>query len=216
MIVDLSHPLRPGERTYSWMPATAMHEFLSRQASRERYAAGTEFVIHQFEVMGNSGTYLDAPLHRHAEGADLASLPIERLVHLPATVIDARAVGHAAIPAASIADLEPAGHAVLFWTGTDVDWGRQSYSEAAPYIDEELARALVEAGVWLVGIDAQNVDDQRGGTRPAHTVLLGAGIPIVENLTGLERLPESGCRFSAAPVAMVGGSAFPVRAFAVI
>jgi kynurenine formamidase len=73
---------------------------------------------------------------------------------------------------------------------------------------------LIAARVRLVGVDFGNVDDTGDLSRPAHTGLLGAGIPIVENLRGLGRLPREGFVFSAPPLGIVHGAAFPVRAFA--
>jgi arylformamidase len=67
----------------------------------------------------------------------------------------------------------------------------------------------------LVGIDSLNIDDtESGGERPAHTVLLGAGVHVVEHLTRLGDVPETGARFTAAPPAVEGFGTFPVRAFA--
>jgi arylformamidase len=218
-LVELSHVLIPGQATYSWLPAPRMTEFLSREASRTRYSPGTEFLIHQVEVIGNSGTYLDAPSHRHADGVDLAELPLERLAHLPGLVVDVRApAGRAMEPSllSGLRETEIRGSAVLFATGWDRYWGTKEYPSGAPFIGEALASVLVERGVALVGIDALNVDDTDDPARPAHSILLGAGIPVVENLCHLDQLPEKGFRFTAAPVRIAGGSAFPVRAFAVI
>jgi arylformamidase len=218
-LVDLSQTLVPGQETYSWLPAPKMTEFLSRKASRSRYAPGTEFLIHQIELIGNSGTYLDSPFHRHADGLDLAELPLERLAHLPGVVVDARVfreqeMGPALLRVYSADELR--GCAVLFTTGWDQYWGTEAYPSGAPFIGESLASVLEERGVALVGIDALNVDDAGNPARPAHTILLGAGIPIVENLRQLDQLPEKGFRFTAAPVRIAEGSAFPVRAFAVV
>jgi arylformamidase len=218
-LVVLGHSLVPGQETYSWLPAPKMTEFLSREASRARYAPGTEFLIHQFELIGNSGTYLDSPFHRHADGLDLAELPLERLAHLPGVVVDARAPGERALGPALLKDYSAdglRGCAVLFATDWDRYWGTAEYPRGAPFIGEALASLLAERGVALVGIDALNVDDTDDPARPAHTILLGAGIPIVENLCQLDQLPAKGFRFTAAPVRIAGGSAFPVRAFAVV
>lgn len=218
-LVELSHVLVPGQATYSWLPAPRMTEFLSREASRERYAPGTEFVIHQIEVIGNSGTYLDAPFHRHADGEDLAALPLERVAYLPGVVVGVPEDGERSIAPGLLSELAEEGlrgSAVLFNTGWDRYWGMEQYPSGAPFIGGELAALLVERGVALIGIDALNVDDTDDTARPAHTILLGAGIPIVENLCNLNQLPESGFRFSAVPVRIAGGSAFPVRAFAVV
>ena len=217
-LVDLSHALTPGESAYSWLPGPDLSEFVSREESRARYAAGTEFVIHRIELIGNSGTYLDAPFHRHADGLDLAALPLERLGHLPGIVIDATSGGAYQLERAFAMRERgsPRGHAVLFRTGWDRHWGTAAYASGHPFITEALARELVDEGIALVGIDALNVDDINDLARPAHTILLGAGIPIVESLCRLGELPAAGFHFTAAPVAMEGCGAFPVRAFALV
>ena len=83
------------------------------------------------------------------------------------------------------------GKAVLLHTGGDRHWGTPAYADDAPYLTEAGARRLVEQRAALVGIDAINIDDTTGGGhRPAHSVLLEAGIPIVEHLTGLDQVPR--------------------------
>jgi kynurenine formamidase len=99
-------------------------------------------------------------------------------------------------------------------TGWDARWGSEEYWSGAPFLPETVVERLVRAEVQLVGVDFGNVDDTADLARPAHTGLLEAGIPIVENLRGLEQLPREGFVFSAPPIALVGGAAFPVRAFA--
>lgn len=217
-VVDLSHEIVPGEQTYPWLPAPRLSEFLSREESRQRYAPGTEFVIHQIELIGNSGTYLDAPLHRHVEGADLAGLPLGRIADLPAVVLDVSSAAARRIEPSALAAIgdDTRGRAVLLRTGWDRKWGADDYAGGSPFLGEAAARWLAARGVALVGIDALNVDDTGDAARPAHTILLGAGIPIVENLCNLEALPPTGARFSAVPARVRGCSAFPVRAFAVV
>jgi kynurenine formamidase len=216
-IIDLSHPLVDGEQTYPWLPAPRVTELVSREASRLRYAAGTEFVIHAIEVTGNSGTYVDAPFHRYPIGADLAELPLARVANLPGIVIPVGHLGRSIGPE-TILELNGAvnGAAVLFRTGWDRLWGTSGYQADAPHLTREAAEALVERGAKLVGIDALNIDDTGDLTRPAHSVLLGAGIPIVENLCQPQLLPEGGFRFFAVPAAIRGCGAFPVRAFALL
>jgi kynurenine formamidase len=109
-----------------------------------------------------------------------------------------------------------AGCAVLLHTGGDAAWGSADYARDAPYLTESGARWLVEHGARLVGIDSVNIDSTDTGERPAHTVLLAAGIPVVEHLTGLDQLPPTGARFSAAPPRVAGFGTFPVRAYATV
>ncbi|MBA2518801.1 MAG: cyclase family protein [Chloroflexia bacterium] len=217
-LVDLSHPLVSGQHTYPWLPAPEVTEFLSRDASRARYAAGTEFAIHQVLLIGNSGTYIDSPFHRFADGVDLADLPLERMADLPGTRIDVSVGPERTIEPSLLAghDATLIGGAVLFQTGWDNKWRTAAYPTGAPFITRATAQALVDCGVWLVGIDALNADDTDDPARPAHSLLLDAGIPIVENLSGLDRLPATGFRFFAVPAPVQGCGSFPVRAFAIV
>ncbi|MFF1633630.1 cyclase family protein [Leifsonia sp. NPDC058248] len=216
-VVDLSHRIRAGLVTYPGLPAPTITPHLTREDSRARYAPGTEFAMDIITMIGNTGTYLDSPFHRFADGGDLASLDLATLVDLPAEVFHVSDAGSRGIPAEVFYDRELAGTAVLLHTGWDAHFGTPGYVTGSPYLTEEGARHLVAAGVQLVGIDALNIDDtESGGERPAHTLLLEAGIHVVEHLTGLGAVPARGARFTAAPPAVEGFGTFPVRAYAVI
>jgi len=217
-IVDLSHSIRAGLVTYPGLPAPVVRPYLTRADSRERYAPGTEFAIDVMELIGNTGTYLDSPYHRYEDGADLASLRLETLVGLPAEVFhltDAWSPSRRGIDAVALADRGLRGAAVLLHTGWDRHFGTPEYGRGAPFLTRDGAEHLIEQGVALVGIDSLNIDDvESGGERPAHTLLLAAGVHVVEHLTGLGALPPHGARFTAAPPAIEGFGTFPVRAFA--
>ncbi|MPT14611.1 MAG: cyclase family protein [Microbacterium sp.] len=219
-VVDLSHPIAEGMVTYPGLPAPTITPHLTRAASRERYAPGTEFAMDVITMIGNTGTYLDAPFHRYADGADLASLNLDTLVELPAEVFhlrDAWTLERRGIRAATLADRELRGSAVLLDTGWSRLFGTPAYGTGSPFLTDDAARFLVDAGVRLVGIDALNIDDtESGGERPAHSILLAAGVHVVEHLTALDRLPARGARFTAAPPAIRGFGTFPVRAFATV
>lgn len=217
-IVDLSHPIRAGLVTYPGLPAPVITPHLTREDSRAKYAPGTEFAMDVVTMIGNTGTYLDSPFHRYAEGADLAGLDLATLVGLRAEVVrfdqstDASARG---IRPESFAGRDLRGAAVLLHTGWDRHFGTAEYAHGAPFLTAEGARALIDAGATLVGIDSLNIDDtESGGERPAHTLLLGAGVHVVEHLTRLGDVPERGAFFTAAPPAFEGFGTFPVRAFA--
>jgi arylformamidase len=215
--VELSHVIEAGMTTYPGLPGPAITPHLTWADSRSRYAAGTEFSMDRIDMIGQTGTYLDAPRHRYEGGADLSGIPLGRLADLPATVVRTLGSGRRGV---TVADLEPlilAGHAVLLHTGGDRHWGTPEYAVDAPYLTADAAQLLVERGAALVGIDSVNIDDASAasaGERPAHSILLAAGIPIVEHLTGLEQLPPTGARFTAAPPRISGFGTFPVRAFA--
>jgi arylformamidase len=218
-LVELSHPIVAGMTTYPGLPAPEISSHLAREASRAVYAEGTQFTIDRISMVGNTGTYIDSPWHRYADGTDLAELPLSSFALLDAVV--ARTVGSKdrAVDVGSLAALDVAGKAVLLHTGGDAAWGTPGYADDAPYLTEAAARFLVERKARLVGIDSVNIDntDQTsGGRRPAHTLLLAAGIPIVEHLTGLEQLPPRGATFTAAPPRISSFGTFPVRAFAMV
>ncbi len=213
-LVDLSHPILPGMTTYPGLPGPVLSDFLSREGSRGRYAPGTSFAIARVEMVANTGTYLDAPFHRFAEGADVAGLPLERLADLEGLVVEKGA--KRAFDASDFDGRDLAGKAVLLSSGWDAHWGTPAYFEGHPYLTRAGARALAAAGAALVGIDSLNIDDTADGERPAHTHLLAAGIPIVEHLRGLAALSGIGFRFHCAPAPFRGMGSFPVRAYAVI
>jgi len=213
-VVDLSHRIRAGLNTYPGLPAPVITPHLTRAQSREKYAPGTEFAMDVITMIGNTGTYLDSPFHRYADGADLAGLDLATLVGLPAEVFDLDSTERG-IDVAALAGRDLQGTAVLLHTGWDRHFGSAEYGSGAPYLTAQGAQYLIDAGAVLVGIDSVNIDDtESGGERPAHTLLLGAGVHVVEHLTNLGALPSSGARFTAAPPAIEGFGTFPVRAFA--
>ena len=211
-LIDLSHTIEEGMITYKGLPAPLICDHLSREASRANYEAGTEFQIGRIEMVGNTGTYLDSPFHRYADGEDLSDIGLDRVAALPGIVV--RAPDMQAIDADRFEDRDLAGKAVLVHTGWARHWRTDAYFEDHPFLTEDAAAFLVEAGVALVGIDSHNIDDTRTRARPAHTLLLGAGIPICEHMRGLELLPDAGFRFTAAPPKVKAFGTFPVRAFA--
>jgi kynurenine formamidase len=200
-------------------PQPALEELLSREASERNYAPGTSFIIHRYVFVGNTGTYLDSPFHRFADGEDLSSLDLAATVNIAGVVVDARehvAAGRPGVGVEAFAGLDLAGRAVLIATGWDAFWSRPEYLENKPFLDAAGAEFLRESGVVLVGIDNWNIDDVTDRARPAHSILLRAGIPIVENLRGLDQLIGESFRFFAAPLPFAGGSAISVRAFALV
>lgn len=215
-LVDLSHPIEHGMETYRGLPGPVIEDHLSREASRSHYAPGTEFHIGRISMVANTGTYLDAPSHRFADGADVGALDLPRLADLPGVVVRVTGAAERAIPVSAFAAHELQGRAVLVHTGWDRHWRTDAYFAGHPFLTSEAAARLRDAGVALVGIDSLNIDDTEDGARPAHTTLLAAGIPIVEHLRGLEQLPPGGFRFTAVPAPVRGMGTFPVRAFAAI
>jgi kynurenine formamidase len=210
--VDLSHVIEDGMTTYPGIPAPHVCDFLSREASRSRYAAGTTFQIGRIELVANTGTYLDSPFHRYQDGRDISQLTLAELADLPAIVLHVE--GTRSIDVPTLVELKVRGRALLVHTGWAQHWRTERYGVGHPFLTAAAAAWLKDEGVRLVGIDSLNIDDTTSGERPVHTTLLGAGIPIVEHLRGLEQLPEAGFTFSAVPPAVRGMGSFPVRAYA--
>ncbi len=211
--LDLSHAVEHGVVTYKGLPAPVICDYLSRADSRAHYAPGTEFAIGRIDMVANTGTYVDSPFHRYANGKDLAQLPLESLAELDALVVDLPR-GARALEPAMLAKLELTGRAVLVRTGWSKHYATEQYFEGHPFVTRAAAELLVARGAKLVGIDSLNIDDTKDGTRPAHTLLLGAEIPIAEHLTNLAELPREGFRFTAVPVKVKAFGTFPVRAYA--
>ncbi len=214
-LVDLSHTVEHGMVTYPGLPAPLICDFLSREQSRAHYAPGTEFHIGRIEMVANTGTYVDSPFHRFADGKSLAELPLESLAELEAVVVTPRLrEGERAMGAEFFEDLRCERKAVLVRTGWSRHWRTEQYGSGHPFLTEDAAELLRERGAALVGIDSLNIDSTEDRRRPVHTVLLGAEIPVCEHLRGLEELPEEGFRFSAVPVKVRNFGTFPVRAYA--
>ncbi len=215
MLIDVSHTVEHGMVTYKGLPAPLICDFLSRERSRSHYAPGTEFHIGKIEMVANTGTYLDSPFHRYADGKDLSELPLERLANLKGVTIVHESTGRA-IDRSVFEGSDLRGKAVLVRTGWDMHWRTDQYFEGHPFLTKDAAEFLTKAGVSLVGIDSLNIDDTADLTRPAHSLLLGAEIPIVEHLCGLDALTDVDFRFFAVPVKVKGMGTFPVRAFGLV
>lgn len=214
-LIDLSHTVEDGMITYKGLPAPIICDFLSREASRKHYSDGTEFHIGKIDLVANTGTYVDSPFHRFANGIDLSELPLESLADLPGIVVRVSDMGQAVKPEA-FRGLDVKSKAVLVHTGWARHWGTEQYFEGHPFLTGDAAAYLVEAGASFVGIDSYNIDDTNDGSRPVHTRLLRANVPICEHMCNLGSLPDSGFRFHAVPVKIKAFGTFPVRAYAVL
>lgn len=214
MIIDLSHRLEPGMPSYPGLPVPHFQAFQRHSDSPRHavYAPGVTFEIAHYEFGGNTGTYLDAPYHRYPTGDDLASLPLHRVTNIPGILV--RVTGEGAIGADHFRNVDVDAKAVLIRTDWSKRWGRD-YFKSGPYLTAEACDCLVQSGATLVGIDCANIDNMMDPNRPAHSLLLAAGIPIVEHLCSLDKLSSKKFRFFAAPPAVVQGTSFPVRAFAI-
>ena len=213
--VELSHTIVPGMQTYPGLPEPQVDVVVDYESSRERYQGQAEFYIASLHLCGNTGTYVDAPRHRYRDATDLASLALERLADLPIVIVDATRAGRA-IGEAAFQDLQLDGRAVLVRTDFSERWGTAAYFTDNPFLTAAACDVLVSKGPAFVGIDSLNIDDTGDPSRPAHTQLLRAGIPIGEHFTNLKSLPAEGARLHAVPIAWVGGASFPVRAYAIL
>jgi arylformamidase len=214
--IDVSHTVESGMQTYKGLPAPIVCDYLSREASRKLYAAGTEFQIGRIDMVANTGTYVDSPFHRYADGKDLSQLPLTSLANLQCLVARIEPAANRAIDRLPFAASDVRGKAVLMHTNWSRHWRTDSYFEGFPHLTGHLAQWLRDAGAVLVGIDSHNIDCTDTGERPVHSTLLGADIPIVEHLCGLEAVPVRGAKFFAVPVKVKGFGTFPVRAFAAV
>jgi len=210
--IEVSHVIEAGMVTYPGLPVPEVKVLVDHDTSRAKYQNKSEFLIASLHLCGNTGTYVDSPLHRHRGATDLAGLPLERVAHVPVRVFDARALGRAVGPQL-FADADLEGAAVLVRTDFSQHWRTERYGKDNPFLTQAACEFLAAAGVAFVGIDSLNIDDIADLARPAHTILLGAGIPVCEHMTNLAALPKSGGRLHAVPIAWRGGATFPVRAY---
>jgi arylformamidase len=213
-LVDLSHVIEAGMVTYKGLPGPLVCDYWTREASAALYDDGSSFQIGRIDMAANTGTYLDCPFHRYAEGADLAQIALGAVAGLDSIVIRKPHAQGLAIDAPDVAGIDVRGKAVLVHTGWDEYWRTDAYFQDHPFLTAAAARLLVQNGAKLVGIDSHNIDDTRIRARPVHTILLGAGVLICEHMTGLGGLPDGGFRFFAVPPKIAGMGTFPVRAFA--
>ncbi len=213
-LIDLSHVIEEGMTTFKGLPGPHLCDFWSREASAAKYDDGSTFQIGRIDMVANTGTYVDSPFHRYADGKDLSELPLGSLADLDGLVVRRPFENALAVDADAFAGLDVAGKAVLIHTGWARFWRTETYFASHPFLTAAAAQALIDGGAAFVGIDSHNIDDTQARARPVHTLLLGAEIPIGEHLTGLDRLPDQGFRFSAVPPKVKGMGTFPVRAFA--
>jgi len=200
--------------TYKGLPGPILCDYWERESSASFYDDGSTFQIGRIDMVGNTGTYLDAPFHRYVDGDDLAALGLDRLAALPGVVVRVAGDGPVAVDADAFAAADVGGRAVLVHTGWDRHWRTPAYQQNHPFLTAAAAQLLADRGARLVGIDSHNIDDTRGRSRPVHTILLGAGALVCEHMTNLAALPDSGFTFTAVPPKIVGMGTFSVRAFA--
>lgn len=214
--IEISHTVEAGMKTYPGLPPPTEEVLLDYDASLEKYDGRAEFYIASLHVCGNTGTYVDAPIHRHRGGADLAALSLDRLAHLPFVLVDATGASDRGVGVDRFEGLDVRDKAVLVRTDFSQHWQKPAYFGPNPFLTADACEFLVASGARFVGIDSLNIDDTEDLSRPAHTILLGAGVPVCEHLTGLRELTSGAGRLHAVPIAWRGGATFPVRAYVVV
>jgi arylformamidase len=216
-LIDVCHTIENGMITYKGLPPPVITDHLTREHSKTIYAPGTEFHIGKIEMVANTGTYLDSPFHRYADGLDLSQIDLYSVANLDGLVVRRAGVAERGVTRSELEGLHLQDKAVLFHTGWDTRWRTEAYSDGThPFLTADAAAYLAEGGAALVGIDSYNIDNTQGGDRPAHSTLLARGIPILEHLCGLADLPDRNFKFFAVPVKVRNFGTFPVRAFAVV
>ena len=205
--VDLSHPIHsempvyPGDPTVSISPAATINH--------------DGFNVLHVQMGSQSGTHIDAPLHFIDGGATIDSYPVETFVG-PAFIAHAADVGdNGVIGADAIPDPGKPGALLMIRTDWSQYWGGERYF-SHPYLSLEAAQRIVDYGYKAIGIDALSVDQTEGSTGDftAHMILLEAGIPICENLTGVARVDWPTPWLSLVPIRLEGADGAPIRAFA--
>jgi arylformamidase len=214
-LIDLSHTVEHGMVTYKGLPGPVISDYWTREASKAHYEKGTSFHVGRIDMVANTGTYIDSPFHRYANGKDLSELALESIANLDGVVFHADPARRS-IDESLFGDADLKTKAVLIHTGWDKHWGTEKYFDSHPFLKRDAAEYLRDCGVSLVGIDSLNIDETLDRQRPAHSILLRADIPIVEHLCDLSQLPDSGFAFFAIPVKIKKFGTFPVRAFAVV
>lgn len=227
-LVDLTHPF--GADTIYWPTA---RRFELWPVADGRTPGGWWYAANDFCAAEHGGTHLDAPIHFAEHAATADAVPLDRLFG-PAVVVGLRDGGaDALLDVADLAAAEadggtiPAGAIVLVRTGWDVRWpdaarylGTAARGDVAhlhfPGVSREAAAWLVERKVDGVGIDTASIDRGQSTDFEAHRVLAAAGVPIFENLAGLETLPARGAYFLGLPMKIRGGSGAPLRAVAFV
>jgi len=208
-VIDLAHEVEPNMPLYPGQPAPRFKPLF--QIEKDGYN------LTEITMIGHHGTHVDAPLHMVKGGAPMNQVALERLVG-PALVVDCTRVEGRKITAkhleAEAADLKP-GMVLLIRTGMSAFWGTDKYINEFPYPDASACEWIVKHAPGCVGFDTLSPDPVDSPDFGAHRTILPAGIPIIENLTNLDKLPRTGATFVAAPLKMaVDGSS--VRAVAII
>ena len=214
--IEVSHVIEAGMKTYPGLPEPSVEVIMDHETSGQKYGGKAEFLIASLHLCGNTGTYVDSPLHRYRKGADLTSLTLEKLAHLPVSLVNVPTGADRSVGPEHFRNVTVRDRAIIVRTGWSQHWRTPRYFEPNPFLTRAACEYLAEQGTRFVGIDSLNIDDIKDLARPAHTVLLGAGIPVCEHMTNLHSVPRDGGFLHAVPIAWKGGATFPVRAYVMV
>ena len=203
--IDLTLPLRPGMPVYPGDPPVAFltHSTLSKDGCR----------VTAVRIGTHAGTHLDAPAHFLEAGAAVESLPLPALVG-PARVVDLSDMPPGGgIGRERLGAVAP-GERLLLRTDWSRCFGEPAYYEEFPSLAVNTVRELAAKRVALLGLETPSLCAAHDADAVAHRALLGAGVVIVEGLTGLAVLPER-VWLIALPLRLVGLDGSPCRVIAV-
>ena len=194
-LVDLSHVIEEGMTTFKGFPGPHLCDYWTRDASAAHYDDGSSFQIGRIDMIANTGTYVDSPFHRYADGGICPNSRSKARRSRRPRGPQALAAASRPTPPTS-PGLRSRASAVLVHTGWDLYWRTEAYFDNHPFLTAAAANWLVEQGAAFVSIDSHHIDDTRTRSRPVHGTLLGASIPIGEHLTNLSAVPDTSFRFS--------------------
>jgi len=220
-IVDLGHEIFTNMPTLG-APTTFWSE--DRHESLRTLTSGRFSMESRMMLMSeHAGTHLDSPWHSSPDGRSVDQIPLDELM-LPGHLLDLRAkrpgepITVSDLEAAGSRSRRPiaAGEATLVWTGVDSRWGEPNFTRERPFVPEATVDWLAKQRIGLFGTDLIQVDDPDEWWYPTHTSLARSGIPMVQQLCGLERLEGKDFVFLVVPLKLRGGTASPVRPIALV
>jgi arylformamidase len=202
-IWDISEPIEPLTATFPG-DTPFSQEWVLRQEQ------GGSCNVSTIRMSVHVGTHTDAPLHFDVAGPDIASVDLTRYLGR-CRVVDVRGAGAPAlIPAAALTpELLAGAERILFRTRTEHD--HRTFDGAFTAVGPDAARALVAAGIRLVGIDTPSMDHADSKELDGHHVLYEGGVAILENID-LRSVPAGDYELIALPLRIVNGDSSPVRA----
>jgi kynurenine formamidase len=206
-LIDLTLPLRPGDRGVACAPTHTL--------ARDGWNAAT------WSLFSHAGTHMDAQVHFGAGPETIDAKPLAQCIG-PAWVVNltpaAPRVRFTVRDLGAVAERFQPGDSLLLRT----DWHRHAgqpalYRDHLPRIGDELAHWCVARGVRMLGVEPPSVADvnDRSEVTRIHQILLGGGTTIIEGLAHLDRLTEERVLFLALPLKLLAGDGAPVRALAI-